>query len=323
MTVLVTGGAGYIGAHVVHALTASGRRVVVLDDLSTGRADRVPGTDLTRVDLAEPGAVDVVAALCRRAGVTAAVHLAARKRVDESVARPDWYREQNVGGTEHLLAGLAQAGVDRLVLSSTAAVYGSPASGTVDEDAPTEPVNPYGETKLACERLVRDAPGLRSVALRYFNVAGAASPLLRDDTEANLVTIVLARLARGQAPVVLGTDYPTADGTCVRDFVHVADVADAHLSALAALEAPAGPAHRVLNVGTGRGASVREVVRRLVALDGSDTPVAEGPRRQGDPAEVVADVRRISADLGWTARHDLDAILRSAWSAVRQVSPSR
>lgn len=320
MSVLVTGGAGYIGGHVVDALRSAGRRVVVVDDLSTGRIDRIRGVPLVQVDVASPGAVDVLAGTCTRWGVTSVVHLAARKRVDESVARPGWYHQQNVGGTEHVLAAMTRAGVGRLVFSSSAAVYGSPTTSLVDEDAPLVPVNPYGRTKVDGERAVAaaTAAGVRSFALRYFNVAGAASPSLRDDEEANLVTIVLGRLARGEAPQVYGTDYPTPDGTCVRDLVDVRDVAAAHLTALRVLEEAQGPATaEALNVGTEVGVSVRQVIDRLRALDACDLPVQELPRRTGDPASVVAAADRARTRLGWSAAFDADDVLRSAWSAAR------
>jgi UDP-glucose 4-epimerase len=320
VSVLVTGGAGYIGGHVVDVLRNAGRQVVVVDDLSTGRDDRVRGVPLVELDVAAPGAADALAETCARWGVTAVVHLAARKRVDESVARPDWYHQQNVGGIEQVLAAMTRTGVDRIVLSSSAAVYGSPATSLVDEDAPLAPLNPYGRTKVDGERALAaaTAAGVRSFALRYFNVAGAASPLLRDDEEANLVTIVLGRLARGEPPQVYGTDYPTPDGTCVRDLVDVRDVAAAHLTALRALEEAQGPATaEVLNVGTEVGVSVRRVVDRLRALDGCDLPVQELPRRDGDAASVVAATGRARARLGWSATHDVDDVLRSAWSAAR------
>ncbi len=320
MSVLVTGGAGYIGGHVVDALLNAGRQVVVVDDLSTGRPDRIRGLPLVQVDVASPVAVDVLAGTITRWGVASVVHLAARKRVDESMARPDWYHQQNVGGTENVLAAMTRTGVGRLVFSSSAAVYGSPAGSLVDEDAPLAPVNTYGRTKVAGERALAAAAsaGIRSVALRYFNVAGAASPLLRDDEEANLVTIVLGRLARGEAPQVYGTDYPTPDGTCVRDLVDVRDVAAAHLAALRVLEEAQGPATtEALNVGTEVGVSVRQVVDRLRALDACDLPVEELPRRDGDPAAVVAAAGRARARLGWSAVHDADDVLRSAWSAAR------
>ncbi|GIG40687.1 UDP-glucose 4-epimerase GalE [Cellulomonas phragmiteti] len=325
MNVLVTGGAGYIGGHVVDALLRTGRGVVVLDDLSTGRADRVPGVPLVRTDLAAPASVGVLLDAMDRWDVTAVVHLAARKKVAESLARPDWYHEQNVGGTAHVLAAVTTAGVRHVVFSSSAAVYGCPDVALVDEDCPTHPISPYGATKLACEALLAQAVavGVGSFALRYFNVAGACSPLLRDDEEANLVTTVLGRLARGQAPQVNGTDYPTPDGTCVRDLVDVRDVADAHVAALRALEAAPAPAAEVVNIGTGHGVSVREVVDRLCALAGQHPHVEELPRRAGDPAAVVAAVDRARDRLGWTASYGLDDVLTSAFAAARDEQVSR
>ncbi|MBO0898988.1 UDP-glucose 4-epimerase GalE [Cellulomonas sp. zg-ZUI222] len=328
MGVLVTGGAGYIGAHVVDALLGAGRSVVVVDDLSTGRVDRIPGVPVVRLDVASAAAPGVLADAFARWDVTAVVHLAARKEVAESFARPEWYHAQNVEGTAHVLAAMAAAGVPHLVFSSSAAVYGSPDVPSVDEDTPPAPLSPYGTTKLRGEQLAARATGsgVRSFCLRYFNVAGARSSALRDDQETNLVTTVLGRLARGEPPQVNGTDYPTPDGSCVRDLVDVRDVASAHVAALRALEADTGPVRsEVLNVGTGTGVSVLEVVRRLCALDGSEVPLQTLPRRTGDPATVVAAVARAQQRLGWRATHDLDAVLASAWSAAHgeQVSPVR
>jgi UDP-glucose 4-epimerase len=253
----------------------------------------------------------------KRSAVREVIHFAARKRVDESVARPVWYYQQNVTGLANVIAAMETAGADRLIFSSSAAVYGTTELARVPEDAPTHPVNPYGETKLVGEWLVRDASAagiLRGVALRYFNVAGSGWPDLGDPTVLNLVTMVLDRLTRGEAPRVFGNDYPTSDGTCVRDFVHVLDLARAHIAALAHLDR-AGAGFDVFNVGTGRGASVLEVVSRLGSVTGLDaTPTIEG-RRAGDPPSVVASVDRIETELGWRAEADLDEIMRSAWSA--------
>lgn len=317
MTVMVTGGAGYIGAHVVAALAATGRSVVVVDDLSSGRQDAVPEVPLVRLDLADPGCVPALVTAAQEHGVTAVVHLAAKKRVDESVARPLWYAEQNVGGLVHLLRAMVQARVQRVVFSSSAAVYGSTGPDPVDERHPTDPVNPYGRTKLVGEWLLQDAArahGIRAVALRYFNVAGALRPQLADHGTGNLVTATIAALRRGDAPVIYGTDYDTPDGTCVRDFVHVQDVAEAHLAALDGLEAGTAPA--VLNVGTGHGTSVSQVVERLTALAGRPGSARALGRRAGDPPSVVADVDAIATRLGWRARYDVDDMLTSAWAAT-------
>lgn len=317
MTVLVTGGAGYIGAHVVRLLRGTGRDVLVADDLSAGDAARIGDAVLLEIDLADSRSVDPLAAAMKRARVREVIHFAARKRVDESVARPVWYYRQNIGGLANVIAAMRATGADRLVFSSSAAVYGATTLPLVSEDAPTEPANPYGETKLAGEWLVRDAAGagiLRGVALRYFNVAGSGWPDLGDPGVLNLVTMVLDRLTRGERPRVFGIDYPTPDGSCVRDYVHVLDLARAHIAALDALDREQA-GFDVFNVGTGRGASVLEVVARLGQVTGLDaTPMIEA-RRPGDPPSVVASVDRIEAELGWRAEADLDEILRSAWRA--------
>lgn len=309
MTILVTGGAGYIGRHIVRALTARGEQVVVVD-LPEG-AERV-GVPFLGVDLTDAGAADEVARFAEAHGVDAVLHLAARKRADESVERPEWYQLQNVGGLESVLAAANRAGVTRFVFSSTAAVYAS-SDAPVAEDDELAPANPYGATKLEGERLVErfaTETGARAISLRYFNVAGASDPALAEHDAHNLIPLVVASLDAGEAPIVYGDDYDTVDGTCARDFIHVADVTDAHLVALDALAE--GPAHRVFNVGTGEGATVRQVVDRLIALTGAKVTPRIEPRRAGDPAIVVADVSRIRRELGWSARYDLDGILRSA-----------
>jgi UDP-glucose 4-epimerase len=315
MTWLVTGGAGYIGAHVVRRLRADGYPVVVVDDLSAGDAGRVPD----EVPLIEATVTDrcAVGAVLRRHRVSGVVHLAARKSPAESVARPNWYHRENVGGVAALLDAMTSAGVRRLVFSSSAAVYGVPAGSVVDERTPTAPINPYGRTKLAGERLIRAAgtgDGLSWLALRYFNVVGAAQPRLADRVPANLVPIVFTALAEGVPVTVTGADYPTRDGTGVRDYVHVLDVADAHAAAVRRL--CAGPAAAgVLNVGTGRGYSVMEVLTRIGAVTGRPVPYRIGPRRPGDPPEVVADPTLIGRRLGWRAAYDLTDMVASAWLA--------
>jgi len=314
-TWLVAGGAGYIGAHVVRSLQAAGLDAVVIDDLSTGEADRVT-VPLVRGDV---GDVDLVTDTLRRHRITGVVHLAADKQVAESMAEPLAYYRRNVVNLMQLLTAMDRAGVDRLVFSSSAAVYGMVEAALVGEDHPARPINPYGETKLVGEWLIRDqarAAGLRFAALRYFNVAGTATPELGDLGRTNLIPMVFDALDRGEQPVIFGADYATPDGSCVRDFIHVEDLADAHVAAIATLDAP-GAGH-VLNVGCGRGYSVREVIETVAEVTGRAIEPRLGVARPGDPAMVVADTTRISTMLGWRPRHDLREMVRSAWQARQQ-----
>jgi UDP-glucose 4-epimerase len=311
VTILVTGGAGYIGRHVIRALAARGDAVAVVD--LPQLADRIDAPFLG-LDLAEPDAAEAVAAFADAQSVRAIVHLAARKRVDESVARPAWYRAQNVGGLTNVLTAARNVGIDRVVFSSTAAVYAS-SDHPVREDDRLAPANPYGETKLEGESLVAEfarAAGAHAISLRYFNVAGADDPSLAEHEAHNLIPLVVRKLVAGEPPVIYGDDYPTSDGTCVRDYIHVADLAEAHLAALDALGG--GPAHRIYNVGTGEGATVREVIDDLTRISGVDVVPSVEPRRSGDPAIVVANPSRIHAELGWRAQRTLDDILASAWN---------
>lgn len=317
VTVLVTGGAGYIGAHLVRLLGQADVPTVVVDDLSSGVGGRVEGAPLRVVDVAAAESVPELTRILKAERVDAVIHFAARKQVGESVERPLWYYHQNVGGLVNVLEAMREAGTCKLVFSSSAAVYGDVRESPIGEDGETRPVNPYGRTKLVGEWLVTDAVaawGLRAVSLRYFNVAGAGWPELGDPAVMNLVTMVLDQLWRGEAPVIFGADYATPDGTCVRDFVHVLDLARAHLAALDYLDRDDRP-FGVFNVGTGQGASVREVVDRLLAVTGAARiPVVVG-RRAGDPASVVAATERIERVLGWRARATLDDVLDSAWQA--------
>ncbi len=310
MTWLVTGGAGYIGSHVARSLLESGREVVVLDDLSAGRANRVPaGVPLIEADVTDTEAV-------RRAltshQVTGVVHLAARKAVGESVERPVWYYQQNVGGLVSLLDAMAACGVRQFVFSSSAAVYGEPGVPRVTETSAMQPISPYGETKLIGEWLTRDvglATGLSWLALRYFNVAGTATPLLADDGKANLVPLLMDAYRAGKNARVFGDDYETPDGTCVRDYVHVVDLAEAHVAA--ALRTEENQSADIVNIGTGRGSSVLDVVASVSRAIGSELPYDVVARRPGDPAELVADVSKAAELLGWTARLTLDDMTSS------------
>lgn len=321
MRVLVTGGSGYIGAHVCRLLRDRGDTVVVVDDFVTGIRERVAEFPQLELSLASPGAAEAVADFARDHGAEAMIHFAGRKQVPESMAKPLMYWNDNVAGLAAVLQACESAGIERFLFSSSAAVYGD-ASGHVTEDAPCQPVNPYGASKLAGEWLTADvahATGLRATSLRYFNVAGAGWPELADTAVLNLAPMVIERLAAGDAPRIFGDDYPTADGTCVRDFIHVLDLAEAHLAALDALESATPGSHRVFNVGTGVGGSVREVVEGLRFRWPHPTPApAVEPRRPGDPAEVVADPSRIAAELGWRATRTLDDILDSVIAARGQ-----
>ncbi len=326
MTIAVTGGAGYIGAHVVRMLREQGEEVVVIDDLSSGAAARIGDAHLVELDVTGPDATTRLRDVLRSAHATSVIHFAAKKRVDESVRRPAWYFAQNVGGLATVLEAMEQAHVGRMVFSSSAAVYGMPDVERVTEDQPLAPMNPYGESKVVGEWLVRDAGaawGLRSTSLRYFNVAGSVAPELGDPGILNLVTMVLDRLSRGEAPVIFGDDYPTPDGTCIRDFVHVQDLAVAHVLAMRDLDEATGPLTQTFNVGTGQGVSVREVVEAIRAASGDPTPPVVAGRRPGDPARVVADAGRIEAQLGWRAVRDLDEIIGSAWRAWQQRQSAR
>lgn len=320
MTVLVTGGAGYIGAHVVRLLLDRGDRVVVVDDLSTGSQHRVGAAALVNIDLATDDSVGKLTAVMDEHAVDSVIHIAAKKQVGESAERPAWYYAQNVGGLANLLQAMERSGVDRLMFSSSAATYGLPdiaAGALIDEDATPAPISPYGETKLVGEWMNRAAGpawGLRTVNLRYFNVAGAGWPELGDPGVFNLIPIVLRALTSGRQPVVYGNDYPTADGTCIRDYVHVLDLADAHLAALDYLGRDDRP-HDIFNVGTGRGASVLDVLDQVAACTGFGVHPEITDRRRGDPAGLVADISRIAEVLQWRASHDLASIIDSSWQA--------
>ncbi|MFF8553070.1 UDP-glucose 4-epimerase GalE [Streptomyces sp. NPDC015501] len=317
MTWLITGGAGYIGSHVVREM-AGDQPVVVLDDLSTGRAGRLPaGVPLVVGSVLDRPLLDRVLA---DHSVTGIVHIAGKKQVAESVERPLYYYRENVDGLCTLLEAAAAAGVGRFLFSSSAAVYGMPDVDLVTEGTPCLPLSPYGETKLAGEWMVAAAGRAHSMAtasLRYFNVAGAASPELADEGVFNLVPMVFERLEADDAPRVFGDDYPTADGTCVRDYVHVEDIASAHVAAARRL-ARDPYAELVLNIGRGEGASVAEMVRIILDVTGRTglSPVTEA-RRPGDPARVVASVDAIAKELDWSARHDIRTMVTSAWAGWR------
>jgi UDP-glucose 4-epimerase len=321
MTWLITGGAGYIGAHVVRAMTEAGERTVVYDDLSTGIAERLP-QDVPLVVGSTLDGEKVARALAEHE-VTGVVHLAAKKQVGESVDRPLHYYHENVEGLRVLLQAVTEAGVPSFVFSSSAAVYGMPDVELVTEETPCLPMSPYGETKLAGEWLVRAtgrATGLSTASLRYFNVAGAARPELADVGVYNLIPMVFEKLTENAPPRIFGDDYPTPDGTCVRDYIHVVDLAEAHVAAARALQAEPGR-ELTLNIGRGEGVSVREMIDRINAVTGYDLPPAVTARRLGDPARVVASADRITRELSWKARHDVQDMITSAWEGWVRLHP--
>ncbi|MDQ1007034.1 UDP-glucose 4-epimerase [Streptomyces sp. V4I23] len=314
MTWLITGGAGYIGAHVAHAMTAAGERVVVLDDLSSGIPERLPES----VPLVRGSVLDqeLVARTLAGHGVTGVVHLAAKKQVGESVEQPLRYYRENVHGLTVLLEAVVAAGVRRFLFSSSAAVYGMPGTDLVPESAPCAPINPYGETKLTGEWLVRAAGrahGLATACLRYFNVAGSAAPELSDTGVFNIIPMFFDRITRGEAPRIFGADYPTPDGTCIRDYIHVADLADAHLAVARRLAEPDAAGDLTVNIGRGVGVSVRELADLVAEVTGRPfVPVVE-ERRPGDAAKAVASVDLITKELGWTASYGVREMVESAW----------
>jgi UDP-glucose 4-epimerase len=314
--VLVTGGAGYIGSHVVWLLRAAGYPVVAYDDLSTGHPWAVPDAELVVADLADQARL---AALFAERRFAAVLHFAAHISVEESVREPAKYYRNNTVKALGLFELAARHGVAMFVFSSTAAVYGQPQTACVDETAPPAPINPYGASKLMAERMLQEiahATGLRHVILRYFNVAGA-DPQARigqaTPGSGHLIKVACATaLGQRSHMYIHGTDYPTPDGTCVRDYIHVDDLAQAHLDALDYLER--GGASTVLNCGYGHGHSVREVIEAVRKESGVDFLVKEGPRRPGDPSALVAGTRKIGELLGWRPRHDdLAYIVRTAW----------
>jgi UDP-glucose 4-epimerase len=324
--VLVTGGAGYIGSHVVRQLGERGERVVVLDNLSTGFRESVLYGELV---VGDTGDADLVERLLREYDIGAVLHFAAHIVVPESVADPLKYYHNNTANTRSLLACCQRAGVSQFIFSSTAAVYGIPERIPVAEDAPLEPINPYGRSKLMSEWMLRDLAftgALRYVILRYFNVAGAdPEGRIGQSTPAATHLIKVANEVvtgqRGQVEI-FGTDYPTADGTGVRDYIHVEDLAAAHLKALDHLRA--GGAASILNCGYGHGYSVREVLDTVQRVAGEKIRIVESPRRAGDPPALTADAARIRATLGWQPRYDdLELIVRTALDWERKLAARR
>lgn len=316
MRVMVSGGAGYIGAHTVARLSRRGDFVFVVDNLSTGLLRRLSGQPFLELDLAHPDAPEILSEKMVANGIDSIIHFAGKKRVDESIQRPDWYFEQNMGALSSVIEAMKLTETKKLVFSSSAAVYGE-SHGQVTEQSATNPLNPYGETKLLGERLISSVvtnSRISAASLRYFNVAGCDSPEMRDEEITNLIPIVVEKLSRSVSPEIYGDDYPTPDGTCVRDFIHVADLADAHLAVLDNLSEM--PGHQVFNVGTGQGYSVREVIDAARNMMGrTDIKAKVVSRRLGDPSDVVAKTDSIYKATGWKAQLGLEEILQSTISA--------
>ncbi len=322
MSWLVTGGAGYIGSHVVKALQVADLEPVVLDDLSTGIESFVPaGVPFVRGTLLDP---EVVEATVKEHGVHGVIHIAGFKYAGVSVDRPLHTYEQNVTAMLVLLRAMKNNDIDKFVFSSSAATYGTPDVDQVTETTPTVPESPYGESKLIGEWLLRDAErayGLKHTSLRYFNVVGSGEDRLFDVSPHNLFPLVFDMLYRGATPRINGDDYPTPDGTCVRDYVHVADLAVSHVAAAQRLDR-AEPIESVYNLGSGDGSSVREIMDTIREVTGIDfTPEVHG-RRPGDPARIVAGGDLAARDLEWQMRHSLTEMVASAWSARRAAGDS-
>ncbi|BDR55048.1 UDP-glucose 4-epimerase GalE [Bombiscardovia apis] len=318
MSVLVTGGCGYIGAHVVHALHQAGQEVIVIDDLSYGKPTRIEGARLYGADISAPGADQRMAEIMREHKVDSVIHFAARKQVGESVEKPLWYYQQNLGSMLNVLKAMAATDAKKLVFSSSAATYGEPPVSVVPEDVvPMLPINPYGQTKLIGEWMARaceEPHGIRFCGLRYFNVAGCGPVELEDPAILNLIPMIFDRLKQGKAPAIFGADYPTEDGTCIRDYIHVSDLADAHIAALNYLDRDERQ-YDAFNVGTGEGTSVRQIVDEVKKVTGLPFTEAVKPRRAGDPAKLIGSPKRINEEMGWHAQYDVADIVESAWQA--------
>jgi UDP-glucose 4-epimerase len=311
--VLVTGGAGYIGAHVAAELLKAGYSVRIYDDFSNGLHKRVDGSFR---DIVEGDILDREKLIQAMHGVDAVIHLAAKKAVEESVKNPLKYYENNVGGTLNLLAAMTLKGVKKIVFSSSAAVYSPNDKDAVEETDPTVPLSPYGATKLLSEELITtvgNAEQISHISLRYFNVVGAAIPAFGDNSKDNLVPKVFLALKNGKRPQIYGTDYPTPDGTCIRDYIHVQDLALAHVAALKKTESDFVSA--IYNVGSGNGYSVREMMNQISATLGKDINPEESPARAGDSPKLIASTSKIERELGWKPTATLKEMIDSSWAA--------
>jgi UDP-glucose 4-epimerase len=316
--ILVVGGAGYIGAHVAYLLQENGYEVRIYDDFSNGLKSRIEGkfSDVVIGDV-----LDRQALISACEGIDAVIHLAAKKAVGESVDNPLKYYENNVGGTLNLLAAMSLKGVKKIVFSSTAAVYAPSEKLSIAEDDLTEPLSPYGQTKLLSEKLisaVAKAENLSAISLRYFNVVGALRDEFADNSKDNLVPKVFAALKAGKNPEIYGSDYPTKDGSCIRDYIHISDLAKAHLVALEKVFTT--KVDEIYNVGSGSGYSVTEMINQIAESIGKAITPTLSPRRPGDTAQLIASISKIERDLGWKPERSLKEMIDSAWQAESKVS---
>jgi UDP-glucose 4-epimerase len=316
--ILVVGGAGYIGAHVAYLLQENGYGVRIYDDFSNGLKSRIEGkfSDAVIGDV-----LDRQALISACEGIDAVIHLAAKKAVGESVDNPLKYYENNVGGTLNLLAAMSLKGVKKIVFSSTAAVYAPSEKLSITEADLTEPLSPYGQTKLLSEKLisaVAKAEDLSAISLRYFNVVGALRDEFADNSKDNLVPKVFAALKAGKNPEIYGSDYPTKDGSCIRDYIHISDLAKAHLVALEKVFST--NVDEVYNVGSGTGYSVTEMINQIAESIGKAITPTLSPRRPGDTAQLIASIAKIERDLGWKPERSLKEMIDSAWQAESKVS---
>jgi UDP-glucose 4-epimerase len=311
--VLVIGGAGYIGAHICKSLIENGYSVRIFDDFSNGLHRRIDGKF---TDLVEASVLDRIKLIGAMDGIDSVIHLAAKKSVEESVSNPLKYYEHNVGGTLNILAAMAVKKVKKIVFSSTAAVYAPSEKSAIDETDLLAPLSPYGATKVMAEELIKSvgvAEGFSTISLRYFNVVGSTKVEFADNSKDNLVPKVFAAIKRGERPEIYGSDYPTKDGTCIRDYIHVADLADSHLSALKRVESAI--VHEVYNVGSGKGYSVKEMIDQISkSMDKELTPNL-CPRRAGDIPQLIASISKIERELGWKPNRSLKEMIDSAWQA--------
>ena len=311
--VLVIGGAGYIGAHICQSLVDNGYSVRIFDDFSNGLHRRI---DEKFTDLVEASVLDRSVLISAMDGIDSVIHLAAKKAVEESVSNPLKYYEHNVGGTLNILAAMAVKKVKKIVFSSTAAVYAPSEKSAIDETDLLAPLSPYGATKVMAEELIKSigsAEGFSTISLRYFNVVGSTKVEFADNSKDNLVPKVFAAIKRGESPEIYGSDYPTKDGTCIRDYIHVADLADSHLSALKRVESAI--VHEAYNVGSGRGFSVKEMIDQIsVSMNKELTPTL-CPRRAGDIPQLIASISKIERELGWKPKRSLKEMIDSAWQA--------